>query len=71
MNRDMLKQGPMTKHEAEQLARRYREQGKMVIVTEAFDKDESSTSTHIVFVDLPVMANAPKPSRDFQNKMWS
>jgi hypothetical protein len=72
MMNDMFKQGPMTEYEAEQLARRYREQGKKPVITGAFDaKADSTGKDYYVFTDLPVSVNAPVPSRKFQNKMWS
>ncbi|ENG0876778.1 hypothetical protein ABU549_004437 [Yersinia enterocolitica] len=62
---DWFPQGPMTQREAEELASRYRSAGREVRVTPSFDIGKS-----LVMVRLPVTKNVPRPSSDYQQKMW-
>jgi hypothetical protein len=62
---DWFPQGPMIQREAEELASRYRSAGREVTNTPSFDIGKS-----LVMVRLPVAKNVPRPSSDYQQKMW-
>lgn len=69
--KDMFKQGPMTQHEAEELARRYRAEGREPIITNGFSAlEDGSKPEFYVFVALKKSNHAPQSSRTYQNPMW-
>jgi hypothetical protein len=69
--KDMLKQGPMTKNEAEQLVRRYKEKGVAAIITNGFEaQKDGAIQEFFVFAPLPKRSTAPRQSRTYQNPLW-
>lgn len=62
---ELFTQGPMTEAEAIALQKRYRAEGRRVSVTDSFHPGLKS-----VHVFLPSLKYAPRPSRNYQQKIW-
>jgi hypothetical protein len=66
MKNTPFKQGPMSRDDAENISRLYKNKGHEVVIAESLDLD----GTYFVYVSLPELKKEPKPSRTFQQRIW-
>ncbi|EMA3598407.1 hypothetical protein U2T19_004740 [Salmonella enterica] len=66
MKKTPFKQGPMSRNDAENIYRVYKQKGRDVVIAESMHLDGS----YFVYVNLPESKKESTPSRTFQQKIW-